>query len=331
MGGASIPRGSRALIVGLYNNNYSRMILEDVVRESGGQFRLINIGKTNHVTSEFCAIASTGVRGQIKVLKMLERFILACDEIVEVVVPNNNNIVTNFMEHLYISGKVEKLSQVAEGTLNYHSRRVDMRELSNRVLKKIASIIFGFKYRFSLRDHMDLISSRYWLYCRVAEGVNSTSTMIRVVEEEVGKVEGVVGDPGLVLIVGQHILDRVSRPLRFDFLGAIEASGIPVDGVKFFYLPHPRCVNFEKELSFFYGDFPVKVIGGYDSAESCIRDIKPKYIVALGGSTLFLDAFVRGGEMNLYAMGMNYLYKQGFTQYKELSDFHKRLGVKVYG
>ena len=321
------------MIFAIFNNNYSRLLILDFLENSTDKdVTLINIGKTGHILSEYCSMIKKGLLYQACAARRLSKRINSLvkqGQIITIIIPNDNNLVSGAMSALAKKNyPYVNIVQVAEGTLNYRKRELRRIEWAKTIPKKMISILFFFPYILKISDHMDMDFHEYEFICRNPRGLNSAASKITIIENKYHPVVPV--DPFLMLIVGQHIMDGCESDVILSIGGLIEAYIGPRIDMKIVYLPHPRSVNFQREVQLYYDDLAVDIDLSGLTAEGYILKYRPGHVVALGGSSLFIDLARVDPEINLYAVFCKRLEVLGFKEYGELAHLHESLGVTLY-
>lgn len=282
-----------------------------------GEDLVVNIGMTPHVDSPYCSIYKKGVLSRVSLIKKLKRI---SDQFDVLIVPNRNSIVSNVLISAF---KEKTVIQVTEGTLNYHQRPEE--SLYKEWFKKILLLFYFEKYYRVQGDPLDHIASKDGgIICRSEVGlVTNNKNIIKVNNLKVENKK----KNNFLYIVGQHIIEKSS-----DFVGLsnikcwMERNSLCFDEI--FYIKHPRS-KFDVEYRYLTEGIDCKVIDNKTSAYDICTQVPPSHVIALGGSTLFLELsdFI---DIKRTALGIDFLISKGFSQYRQLRDFHENIGVNIY-
>lgn len=315
----------------LYSNKYSKELLVDFARSKNiKNFYLINIGKLPESHSSFCDSNHQSYFSKFVNCYNFYKYVkneLSKNKKIYAIIPCTNHLLTGMLIKLYEKNhSLMHIDNVSEGTLNYCSRSLSQNEIKNRIVKKIVSILMLFPYKFSLDDNLNVISKNSKLICRNKNNIITNSQAIIELTNSVKKAPH--PDNNKILLVGTHIIESDNIPISKLSNLPQELLELPINYLEYdiYYLPHPRSENFgELEKKHAYSNLNFKNIDSGLSAEEAVLKISPKIILALCGSSLFLELDEYDHDFILISWGFNSLKNADSRQAKALYKIQKQL------
>jgi len=312
------------MIIAVYNNLYSYELVNQYIsglKNYNDEVIMINTGLISSVTSPFCNQNFNLIKQLINLIKFKFFFLKNKNKVSKIIIPNTINMLCGFL-HYYIKDKQYEYFLVEEGTRNFHSFKLSFIGRLKRISKLILANLIFVKYyyhndnEFKIFDNFTLISCFPEL---------NTSPASKIIIQKLNKKYLLTSN--IVLIIGTHILDK--KKISFKKNPFFFLRNDKFKNCKIIYLAHPRAYKFGiNETKLFDKFISYEKTKSYLNAHNCITDLKPKYLIALGGSTTFFY-YNKNDFNNLYVIGMNELICVGHHQYVDLKKIYKQLGINL--
>lgn len=315
----------------LYANKYSKDLIIDFTKNKEiNTFSLINIGKSPQKHSIYCQPNHYSYLSQFINCYNFYKYIqeeLTQQKRIYIIIPCTNHLLAGML--IKLSQKHRSLMQidnVSEGTLNYCNRALSSREVINRIVKKLVSIIMLFPYKFSLGDNLKVVTDDSMLICRNKKNIVTNSK--NIIELKRHNLKTDEPNNNKILIIGTHIIesDNISKSHLYNLSNSLLKFPINFEAHDIYYLPHPRsnnCGALEKKYA--YANLNLEHINSNLTAEEIVLKISPKIILALCGSTLFLELEDYDHNFILISWGFDELIKANSKQAKALYEIQKDL------
>ena len=319
----------------LYSNNYSKeLILGFAKKNKIENFLLINIGKISSTESEFCEpnykYFSQKIKNYRKFYKYLKKLMNSNKKLLAVI-PCTNHFLAGMLIKMSSNNKnIIKIAHVCEGTLNYYNRFTTFTEVLKRLFKKFTSLIFNFPFFLSFGDNLNVVFNDSFIISRDND-INTNAKKISIIEKnnffEINFDSQFKKD---VLILGTHIIEKYNYKNKNNIVFSTNKILDLIKHSNFHYLPHPRSKDFGKfEHKSIYKPLNLEVIKTNLPAEEIVKKLKPHTIIALCGSSLFLE--LKNGSYNgtMIAWGFNNIYELGSANAKKEAMGLKTVHEKI--
>ena len=301
------------MIIGLYNNSYSRDILLDFTQDKSKI--LINIGLSKEVDSEYCGYYKKGLIYQILLLKKISKLVTKKTILI---LPNRDNIISNILVKKFSKNKIYA---VAEGTRNYYVRNFNFKNILKNFSKFIFCSFFFEIYNPFFVDNLEGVTrNKGKLLVRkskLTKYIKTKSLKQDVVSNKKIKFK----QHNILLAIGS----RIPKNLPQNEI-KIDIKHIASNYDKCIYLKHPNS-NFRiSDETYFKRDF--KISNNNNGALESILKIQPSAIISIGGSSVIFELHEKKLPVKSYIVGLDLLQKKD-TLYADLKILFRKINVTI--
>jgi hypothetical protein len=212
-----------------------------------------------------------------------------------------------------------EVNMVAEGTLNYRTR--DLMSNVQLTVRRVLSLPLGFTYK-KYFDEVESPKAKS-IYCLSKEQL-VTNLNIEVVHD--GGFKG--GDSQLedkILILSQHLLFKLPVELKNNIRNILFDVLSKHPNYQVIIKRHPSHIGRVSEEEKWLTD--CDLVSSSIPAEELVYKMRPRLIVSVCGSSVFLDDKISRMGIGRIAVGTELLVEEGFAELEPFIKLYKSKGV----